>query len=88
MVLRVDAKGRIQIPKEIRKELGIGSEVNVTIEDSAIAFEPVKRTLEKLASEAKFNYKSIKHSLPELRKAAEEELMKQSSWVSETKPSL
>jgi AbrB family looped-hinge helix DNA binding protein len=77
--LKVDSKGRIQVPKELRQELGIGKEVSVRIEGGTMTIEPVERLFDRLASEVRFNFKSVATELPRLRKAAEEELLKQSS---------
>lgn len=79
VVLKVDSKGGIQIPKEVRDKLGIKNEVNATVEDGVITFEPVERILDRLQNEVKFNFRSVKESLPKLRKAAEKELFKQTS---------
>lgn len=41
--LRVDSKGRIQIPKDVRRELGIKDEVSASIEDGGVRIEPIER---------------------------------------------
>ena len=77
--LKVDSKGRIQVPKNLREQLGIGSEVSVRVENGAMTIEPTERVLDRLASEVKFNFKGVARELPRLRKAAEAELLKQVS---------
>jgi AbrB family looped-hinge helix DNA binding protein len=72
--LKVDSKGRIQVPKDLREQLGIAREVSVTAENGAMTIEPVERILDRLANEVQFNFKSIASELPKLRKTAEEEL--------------
>jgi len=79
LVLKVDSKGRVQIPKEVRKKLGIGDEVSATIEDGSVTIEPVGRILDRLANDITFNFKSVEESLPKLRRAAEQELLRQIS---------
>ena len=79
LALKVDSKGRIQVPKELREQLGIRKEVSVKIENGTITIEPVERIFERLAGEVTFNFKSVATELPKLRKAAEEELLKQAS---------
>lgn len=77
LALKVDSKGRIQVPKELREELGIRKEVSVRIESGVMMIEPVEGLFDRLAREVKFNFKSVATELPKLRKAAEEELLKQ-----------
>lgn len=77
VALRVDSKGRIQVPKELREQLGIRKEVTVKIENGTMTIEPVERVFDRLASEVRFNFKSVAEDLPRLRKAAEDELLKQ-----------
>jgi AbrB family looped-hinge helix DNA binding protein len=79
LLLKVDSKGRIQIPKKIRERLRIGDEVSATIDDKRIIFEPTEHILDRLAKEVKFNFKSVHKDMPKLRKAAERELLKQVS---------
>ena len=77
LVLKLDSKGGIQIPKEVREKLGIKDEVSATIEDGIIMLEPVERILDRLSNGVRFNFKSVEEALPKLRKAAERELLKQ-----------
>jgi AbrB family looped-hinge helix DNA binding protein len=79
LALKVDSKGRIQVPKELREQLGIRREVSVKIENGTMTIEPVERIFDRLAGEVRFNFKSVAAELPKLRKAAEEELLKQAS---------
>jgi len=79
IALKVDSKGRIQIPKDIRQELGIREQVSATIEGGVMKVEPVESILDRLAKSVKFNYSSIESALPKLRKAAERQLRKELS---------
>jgi AbrB family looped-hinge helix DNA binding protein len=77
--LKVDSKGRIQIPKDIRRELSIKNEVSASIEDGGMRIEPIERLFDRLSREVKFNFSSVERDLPKLRKSAERELLKQAS---------
>ncbi len=77
VALRVDEKGRIQTPKEIREELGIRTEANVTIDAGRATIEPVERIYDRLATEVRFNFEGVIRDLPNLRRSAEKELLKQ-----------
>jgi AbrB family looped-hinge helix DNA binding protein len=79
LALKVDSKGRIQVPKELREELRIGKEVSVRIEGGTMTIEPFERIFDRLANEVTFNFKSVATELPNLRKAAEEEMLKHAS---------
>jgi len=79
LALRVDSKGRIQVPRELREQLGIRKEVSVKIEDGTMIIEPVESIFDRLAKEVTFNFKSVGTELPKLRKAAEEELLRRTS---------
>ena len=75
----MDSKGRIQIPKNIRRELDIREEVIATVENGAMKIEPVENILDKLSKSIKFKYGDVESSLPALRKAAEKQLLKEIS---------
>jgi AbrB family looped-hinge helix DNA binding protein len=77
--LKVDSKGRIQIPKDVREELGIKNEVSARIEEGVVRIEPVEGILDRLSRRVRFNFKSVEEDLPKLRKAAERELLKHAS---------
>jgi AbrB family looped-hinge helix DNA binding protein len=74
--LKVDSKGRIQIPKDVREELGIKGEVSARIEDGTVKIEPVERVLDRLSREVRFNFKGVEEDMPKLRRSAEKELLK------------
>lgn len=48
-ILRVDSKGRVVIPSEIRKSLSIGRAVKLRVRDKSIIIEPVEDPLEELS---------------------------------------
>ncbi len=53
--------------------------MSVKTEHGTMIIEPVERVFDRLASEVRFNFKSVGRELPKLRKAAEEELLRQVS---------
>jgi len=48
LLLKVDDKGRITIPSEIRRKLGIKGYVKIRIADDKLVIEPVRNPLERL----------------------------------------
>ncbi len=75
-VLKVDKKGRIHIPKDLREKLGVKKKVRARVERGVISIEPITNVLDRLGREVKFNFKSVEEVLPSLRKAAEEQLLR------------
>jgi len=70
----MDDKGRLQIPKEIRDQLGLKpGKVKGRIEGETLVIEPSSNMFDKLASYVKCNFDSLETSLPELRKSAEKQ---------------
>ncbi len=76
-VLRVDKKGRIHIPKELRERFGVKKKVRARIERGVISIEPITNVVDRLTHEVKFNFESVEEALPRLRKAAEEQLLQE-----------
>jgi AbrB family looped-hinge helix DNA binding protein len=54
IALKIDSKGWIQLPKDIRDSLGIRKEVSATIEDGIVTIEPVDTILNRLSKSVKF----------------------------------
>ncbi len=77
IALKVDSKGRIQVPKQIREELGIRKEVSATIENGIVKIEPVENILDRLSKNVGFKFKGVTTNMPKLRRTAESELLKQ-----------
>jgi len=69
-ILRVDDKGRIFIPKEIRSILNIGSIVSARIEDGKLIIEPVRDPIDLLTSSVIRGTVDVENEISELRKAA------------------
>ncbi len=49
IIVKVDNKGRLSLPKEIRKQIGDGKRFIVTIEDKKVILEPVDKLIAKLS---------------------------------------
>ena len=49
LTVRVDEKGRIVIPKDIRRRLNIGRWVRLRVEGGKVVLEPVRDPLDELA---------------------------------------
>lgn len=76
-VLKVDKKGRIHIPKDLREKLDVKEKVRARVARGVISIEPITNVLDRLGREVKFNFKSVEEVLPSLRKAAEEQLLQE-----------
>lgn len=76
-ILKVDRKGRMHIPKEIRDKLGIKTRVKGSVKGGVLVIEPISNLLDKLAGQVRFNFNGIEESLPGLRITAEEQLLKE-----------
>lgn len=48
-ILRIDDRGRIVIPSEVRRSLGIGKAVKLRVKGRMIILEPVEDPLEELS---------------------------------------
>ncbi len=73
----MDEKGRIQVPKKIRERLGIKNTVKASVKGHSLILEAEEDPLEELARIVKTRFKDIEKELPALRKAAEEQALKE-----------
>lgn len=78
-IARIDAKGRVVIPKRLREEAGLGRVAKIRAEGGRIIIEPIESPLERLKSNVKLAIADIESELRGLRKVAEEWLMKEVS---------
>jgi AbrB family looped-hinge helix DNA binding protein len=76
MLLRVDEKGRILIPRALREKLGIGRLVRARVEEGRIVIEPVEDPLELLEKAVVKGTEDVEREIGELRRIAEAELRK------------
>ncbi len=75
--LKVDDKGRIQVPKKIRERLGIKDTVKAKLKGRSLIIEAEDDPLEELGKIVKTRFKDLEKELPTLRKAAEEQAFKE-----------
>lgn len=76
-ILKVDEKGRLHLPKEIRDTLGIKNEVRARIKNGTVTIEPITKIMDRLATQVKFTFRSVEKELPSLRRVAEKQLVKE-----------
>ncbi len=73
---RVDSKGRILIPKEIREELGIKNLVKLRVEEGRLVITPIVDPLEELTANVAKGTSNVAQEIRRLRRLAEEEAMR------------
>jgi AbrB family looped-hinge helix DNA binding protein len=76
MLLKVDGKGRVLIPRALREKLGIGRLVRARVEEGRIVIEPVGDPLELLERAVVKGTEDVEREVGELRRIAEAELRK------------
>jgi AbrB family looped-hinge helix DNA binding protein len=76
LLLKVDEKGRILIPRALREKLGIGRLVRARVEEGRIVIEPVEDPLELLEKAVVKGTEDVEREIGELRRIAEAELRK------------
>jgi len=75
-ILRVDSKGRILIPSEVRSMLNIKGVVRARIEDGKLIIEPIKDPIDLLVSSVVRGTTDVEKEIRGLRRAALEEVVK------------
>jgi len=75
-VLRVDSKGRILIPKEVRSMLDIRDVVTARVEGKKLVIEPIEDPIELLTTTLIQGTKDVEKEIGRLRQAALEEARK------------
>lgn len=76
VTVRVDDKGRILIPKEIREKLGIKSIVKIKVEGDKLVITPIRDPLHILTASVVKGTRDVASEIKSLRGAAEEEALK------------
>jgi AbrB family looped-hinge helix DNA binding protein len=76
LLLKVDEKGRVLIPRALREKLGIGRLVRARVEEGRIVIEPVRDPLELLEKAFVKGTEDVERGIGELRRVAEAELRK------------
>ncbi len=82
MICRVDGKGRILIPKEVREKLGIRSLVKLRVEKDRLILIPVNDPLEELTANVVKGTSDVAREIRGLRRVAEREALREveSRW--------
>jgi len=74
LLLKVDEKGRMLIPKDLRERLGLGGVVRARVEEGRMVLEPVRDPIELLEKTVVKGTEDIEKEIVELRGVAEREL--------------
>ena len=72
--LKVDEKGRVQIPKDVRDQLGIEGDVVAEQKEHSLELKPKKKIKDPLAFLASLNIKTDKTPL-EMKREAQQAMM-------------
>ena len=73
-IVRVDRKGRIVIPAEVRKEVSLSKLVRVKVEKGRVVLEPTEDPLKSLEKIVVKGTSDVEKDIRRLRKAAERKL--------------
>ncbi|RLF14292.1 MAG: AbrB/MazE/SpoVT family DNA-binding domain-containing protein [Thermoprotei archaeon] len=76
LLLKIDGKGRILIPANIRKKMGLEHLVKVRIEDNKLIIEPVRDPIETLTRAVIRGSRDIEEEISSLRVISEKEGLK------------
>ena len=74
LLLKVDEKGRITIPSEIRRKLGIKGYVKIQVAGDKLVIEPVRNPLERLMGLVVDSGGNIEEDIRVFRRKEEEKL--------------
>ncbi|MEM1542452.1 MAG: AbrB/MazE/SpoVT family DNA-binding domain-containing protein [Ignisphaera sp.] len=74
VIVRIDAKGCIMIPSDIRKKLGIDNIVRLRVEEDKIIVERIKDPIEFLELSVVSGTNDVEMEIGMLRKAIDEEI--------------
>ena len=73
VLVRVDGKGRLVIPKELRERLGIHGLVRLRVEGDKLIVEPIRDPLEALEASVIEGTRDVAREIGGLRRSAFEE---------------
>ncbi len=76
IIVRIDERGRITIPSEVRARLGLKGLAKMRVEGNRIVIEPVKDPIECIELLAVAGPRDVEAEIRSLREVAEEELRK------------
>lgn len=75
-IVKVDERGRVLIPANIRKMLKIKSVMKLVVEGDKIVLKPLEDPLKQIEELVVKGVKDVEVEIPQLRRVAEEELLK------------
>ncbi len=75
-ILKVDSKGRILIPSEVRSMLNIKGVVYARVVDGKLIIEPIRDPIDLLTSSVIRGTSDVEKEIRELRRVAVEEVLK------------
>jgi len=76
-ISKVDNKGRIVIPKDIRKKVGIKDLVSITMHEDHVAVYSEKDPFDEIAENVRIDIKDIRKEVIKLSKDVEKQLRKE-----------
>lgn len=77
VTLKVDEKGRVVIPSNIRKQLKIKNTVKISVKEGEITLKPIEDPLTSLEKLVVRGTTDVEKEIRRLRRAAESELQKE-----------
>ena len=77
VTVKVDEKGRVVIPSNIRRQLDIKNLVKIGVRDGEVTLKPVEDPLKSLGKLVVKGTKDVEAQIGELRRAAERELQRE-----------
>ncbi|WP_309493153.1 AbrB/MazE/SpoVT family DNA-binding domain-containing protein [Candidatus Hecatella orcuttiae] len=75
LTAKVDRKGRIVIPAEVRREVGLSKRVRVKVEKGRVVLEPIEDPLKSLEKIVVKGTSNVERDIRRLRRAAECKLL-------------
>ncbi len=76
LILKIDSKGRILIPADIRESLGFKRAVRARVEEGKLVLEPLGDPLKELTSTVIKGSRDIEREIVGFRRIAEKEALK------------
>lgn len=79
MTVKVDERGRVVIPSDIRRQLKIKNIVKISVKDDEITLKPIEDPLASLEKLVVRGTRDVEKEIRTLRSSAERELQKEAS---------
>lgn len=72
--LKVDRKGRVLIPAEVRRLIGLKGVAKARVEEGKLIIEPVRNLIEELSALVVYRSGNVEEDIVELKRATENAL--------------